>query len=139
MLTKQKIKSLCLAAKSISDGSTDPYRHVGAIITDSSGNVISSGCNGFLDSFKLSEQDLLKTKEERKPLMIHAEINALAHLKKGDGEILFCTLKPCPSCFRAALANGIKSVFYIESKDGLEETDLLAEYYNILLQQITIE
>lgn len=122
-------------AEVVAQRSPDPYRKVGAVILDKNNRIISTGYNGLMAGFE-PPASFWDNKEFRKPFMIHAEINALSYIKKGEGEILICTLKPCEHCLIACIAHGIKTIWYNEHKDGLENSDKIAKMYGIRFNQI---
>jgi dCMP deaminase len=123
-------------AKIVSTRSQDPYRQVGAVILDNDNRIISTGYNGLAPGFDPPSDSFWADKEKRKPFMIHAEINALSYIKRNEGKILVSTLKPCPNCLLACIAHGIKSIWYGETKDGLEQSDKIAETYGIRFNSI---
>lgn len=88
-------KALLEARKAI--GSEDIP--IGCVITDSSGNVLSSGHN---------------TSYSEGIIHGHAEINAINNLPKNapDALFLFVTMEPCPMCTGAILESRIRTVFY---------------------------
>lgn len=110
--------------------SPDPYKKVGAVVINSENRIIACGYNGLAPGFD-QPQEFWVDKATRKPYMIHAEINALSYIKRGEGQMLVCTLKPCPNCLLACIAHGIKIIWYDEEKPGLEESDKIASKYGI--------
>lgn len=117
-------------AKTVAQRSPDPYRQVGAVILDKDNRIISTGYNGLAPGFDPPDS-FWDDKEKRKPYVLHAEINALSYIKKGEGHILVCTLKPCEHCLIACLAHGIKTIWYLDEKDGLTNSDNIAKMYGI--------
>lgn len=117
-------------AEAIALRSPDPYRKVGAIILNADDRIISTGYNGLMSGFT-PPATFWKDKQARKPFMIHAEINALSYITKGEGKTLICTLKPCEHCLIACIAHGIKTIWYNEYKEGLENSDAIAKMYGI--------
>ena len=123
-------------AKIVATRSKDPYRKVGAVILNSDNRIISTGYNGLAPGYEPSE-DFWLNKEVRKPFMIHAEINALSYIKRGEGKLLVCTLKPCHNCLLACIAHGIKTIWYGEEKEGLEQSNIIARTYGIRFSSIS--
>ena len=68
--------------------SEDPYTKVGACALDFSNRVIGVA------------------------FMIHAEINLLSLFKRGECNLLACTLLPCSCCAISIVAHGIKKIVY---------------------------
>lgn len=124
-------------ARIIASRSEDPYRKVGAIIFDEDNRVLATGYNGLASGFTPENpNDFWLDKEGRKPFMIHAEINALSSIKRNEGKILICTLKPCLNCLKACIAHGIKEIYYEEEKEGLEDSTIIANKYAITLHKL---
>lgn len=129
------IKDVYDVAEAVSKHSKDPYRKVGAIILNHYDDVIAKGYNDIAPGYE-PEKDFWLDKEGRKPFMIHAEINALSQIKRGEGKTLICTLKPCHNCLLACIAHGIKDIWYGEEKDGLEQSNIIAQTYGIKFRSI---
>lgn len=117
-------------ARVVATRSPDPYKKVGAVVIDSENRIIACGYNGLAPGFD-PPLDFWENKEARKPFMIHAEINALSYIKRGEGHILFCTLKPCVPCLLACIAHGIKTIWYDEDKPEMTESNEIASKYGI--------
>lgn len=124
-------------AREVSRRSPDPYRKVGAVILDKDNRIISTGYNGLMSGFE-PPPNFWVDKEYRKPFMIHAEINALSYIKKNEGNMLVCTLKPCEHCLIACVAHGIKTIWYDETKDNLQASDLIAKTYGLAFNRISM-
>jgi len=91
--------------------SPDPFVKVGACALDYSHRVIGVAYNG-LASNKEVDCEFWKDRDQRRPFMIHAEINLLSLFKRGECKLLACTLLPCSSCASSIVAHGIKKVVY---------------------------
>lgn len=122
-------------ATTVATRSQDPYRKVGAVILSEDNRIIATGYNGVAPGFEAGP-DFFKDKKARKPFMLHAEVNALSYIKRGEGKMLVCTLKPCESCLRACIAHGIKSIWYRDEKEGLDTSDIIARTYGIAFNKI---
>lgn len=91
---------------------------VGAIIVDSTNNIISSGSNnmpkiGFSSCCEyINDNNELTTR----PDLIHAEENAIGYAaKRGykcEGATIFITDSPCLQCAKLIYSAGIKKVVY---------------------------
>jgi dCMP deaminase len=93
--------------------SEDPYQKVGACVLDFNKDVLAVAYNGLVSGLNVSE-DFWKDRDKRRPYMIHAETNALARIKRGEGFLIACTLLPCSSCAANIAAHGIKKVLFKE-------------------------
>ena len=93
--------------------SEDPFKKVGACALDFSNRVIGVAYNGLASGINPSE-DFWKDRDARRPFMIHAEINLLSLIERGQCKLLACTLLPCSSCASAIAAYGVKKVVYNE-------------------------
>ena len=100
--------------------SEDPFKKVGACALDFSNRVVGVAYNGLASGINVSEE-FWKDRDARRPFMIHAEINLLSLIKRGECNLLACTLLPCSSCASAIAAYGVKKVVYNEvySRDNV--------------------
>lgn len=117
-------------AKAASKRSEDPYRQVGACVLNKNYEVLAVAYNG-LASGKTVSDDFWDDRDRRLPYMIHAETNVLAMIKKGEGQIIACTLLPCSNCAINIAAHGIKTVLYSELYDRDSKALELFKFYNI--------
>lgn len=93
--------------------SEDPYKQVGACALDFSNRVIGVAYNGLAPN-KTVPLSFWSNRDERRPYMIHAEVNLLSLLKRNECALLACTLLPCSSCASMIAAYGVKKVVYSE-------------------------
>ena len=101
-------------AEEIASWSKDPARKVGAVVVSPDRMHWSSGYNG-LPSQVDDDPALLRNKEEKLAVIVHAEVNALRHAYLAtDGATLYVTSFPCQSCARAVITAGIKRVVTIQ-------------------------
>lgn len=96
---------------------------IGAVITDSKGNIISEGKNRIFDTE--SENPLAGTD------MAHAEMTAMMQLRVKDHPdiktyILYTTMEPCPMCFGAIVMMSIRHIKFA-ARDPLAGALLLNE------------
>ena len=91
--------------------SEDPFVKVGACALDHSNRVVGVGYNGISPGVDVTE-DFWKDRDERRKFMIHAEVNCLSLVKRGQVKILACTLFPCLSCCQMISAYSIQEVVY---------------------------
>lgn len=91
--------------------SEDPYTKVGACALDSSNRVIGVAYNGLAPGIN-ANKTFWSDRDKRRPFMIHAEINLLSLFKRGECNLLACTLLPCSCCANSIVAHGIKKIVY---------------------------
>ena len=119
-----------------SNRSEDPYKKVGVCILNKDGRVLSVGYNGLLPKFNINE-DFFSDRDNRRKYMIHAEINALSLVKRGDKpHLLASTLLPCSNCATNIVAYGVKSVVYSEEYEKDSIAKEIFKFYNIELIKI---
>lgn len=110
--------------------SEDPYRQVGACVLGEENEVLSAAYNG-LGSGKNVDESFWGDRNSRLPFMIHAETNALARVKRGEGKIIACTLLPCSNCATNIVAHGIKTVLYKELYDRDQKALEIFNFYGV--------
>jgi deoxycytidylate deaminase len=75
-------------------------------------------------------------RDARRPFVLHAEINLLALVKRGECETVACTLLPCASCAAAIAAHGVKRVvFRHEYQRDISAFDIF-KFYDIDCAQL---
>jgi tRNA(adenine34) deaminase len=121
-----------LALEAITAGSLG----ISAIITNSSGEIISKGRNQLYDT-KDSCNNIKNT------LVSHAELNAIAGIPyeyyKDKSINLYTTVEPCPMCIGAVAMSSIRHI-YIASKDAWAgSTRLLANDLYLNKKKIIVE
>ena len=99
-------------------------QRVAAIVTDSRGNILSSGINSYSKTHPLQAK-YANLNDERHHVFLHAEIAALVKnrseekaskiyvarlLKNGE----YALAKPCPMCSMAIKEAGIEEIIYTE-------------------------
>lgn len=110
--------------------SEDPHRAVGAAILRADHSVAALGYNGAPSGIEIDWTD----RDERRPLVIHAETNALRWVRPGEGVLLATTTKPCSSCITQARANGITEIVYHE--DFWDDSAPVAEQLGVTMRQV---
>ena len=97
-----------------SSRSKDPSTKVGATALKQD-IVVSQGYNGFPRNIE-DEFDLLNTREEKYPRIVHAEMNVIANAAKLgislQGCTLICTHHPCARCAGVIINTGITRVIF---------------------------
>jgi len=130
------IEAAIETARIWSNRSEDPYKKVGVCILNKDGRVLSVGYNGLLSKFNINE-DFFSDRDNRRKYMIHAEINALSLVKRGDQpHLLASTLLPCSNCATNIVAYGVKSVVYSEEYEKDSNAKEIFKFYNIELIKI---
>jgi dCMP deaminase len=114
--------------------SEDPYMKVGACVLNKDNRVIGVGYNGLASSINAPE-GFWDDRDRRRKYMIHAEANALAHVYRGQAELLACTLLPCSSCATLIAAYGIKKVVFKETYHRDTSSFEIFDFYKIDYKQ----
>ena len=100
-------------ACTVSERSEDIYQKVGACALNEKNMVIAVGYNGLASGKKASHR-FFQNRNHRRPFMIHAEVNCLSLVKRGEVKMLAVTLLPCSSCATMLAAYGVEKVIYKE-------------------------
>lgn len=97
-------------------------RHVGCIIADANGHVLSSGYNGQPRGMLHCEPDFPCPAYENADLScvaIHAEINALIRCPDVEkAHTIYVTTKPCAKCMLAIQNTAIQTLVYFDEVRG---------------------
>ena len=100
MVSKWDVRFLELA-NHISSWSKDPSTKVGCVVVGADREIRSTGFNGFPRGIEDSE-DRLADREEKYPLICHAEENAIMHAARVGVSLKDCTAyvtwPPCAMC-----------------------------------------
>jgi len=110
-------------AKHISDWSKDPSTKVGCVVVGEDREIRSTGFNGFPRGIE-DNIERLEDREQKYPLICHAEENAIMHAARIGvslkGSTAYVTWPPCSRCARSLIQAGIKEVVY-SSKEEIPE------------------
>ncbi|MEE3082986.1 MAG: dCMP deaminase family protein [Candidatus Thermoplasmatota archaeon] len=102
-------------AKHISGWSKDPSTKVGCVVVGEDREIRSTGFNGFPRGIKDDDERLLN-REQKYPLICHAEENAIMHAARIGlslkGCTAFVTWPPCTRCARSLIQAGVVEVVY---------------------------
>jgi dCMP deaminase len=114
--------------------SEDPYLKVGAVALSEDNRILSTGYNGLMAGCT-PPAGFWDDREARTPYVIHAEINALALVKRGEVHTLAVTTCPCAACTMAILAHGVKRVIYKDeyARDTEHLTKRIFDFYGVQL------
>lgn len=107
-------------AELVASWSKDPSTRVGAVIVDDLRLVRGLGYNGFPRG--VADDDRLRKKETKYPLVVHAEANAILN---SNGSVRGCTLYstqiPCHECCKLLIQAGISWVVFPSNVKRWEE------------------
>ena len=94
----------------IAEWSKSPGEKVGCVIVDPNQRQLCVGFNGFARCIDDSIERL-EDKDERKRLMVHAEVNAIVNARMNlTGWRLYSTKTPCTTCASIIIQSGIHSI-----------------------------
>lgn len=112
--------------------SEDPYCKVGCAVLREDYSVASLGYNGPPPKVDINWED----RDGRRPLVVHAETNALRFLKPTEGFLLACTLAPCASCMANIASYGIQRIVFRKwyDKQCPEELKKIAATFGVALR-----
>ena len=101
--------------KNVSNLSYCKKRKVGALIIKDN-NILAFGYNGtYPGDINCCEDENGKTMHNK---VLHAEFNAITSCNKRGislvNSAILCTTSPCSECAKLILANGIKTIYYLE-------------------------
>ncbi len=119
MSNKWDLRFLHLATH-ISDWSKDPSTKVGCVVVGSDREIRSTGFNGFPRGIK-DTSERLDDREQKYPLICHAEENAIMHAARVGvslkGCVAYVTWPPCTRCARSLIQAGVVEVVFPEDID----------------------
>jgi dCMP deaminase len=99
-------------ARAVAELSKDPSTKVGAVILDDERRIRAVGFNGFPRG--VSDDVRLNDRDQKLPLMVHAEANAIANAAAVGTPLKGCSMVttkyPCHECAKLIISAGIKLV-----------------------------
>jgi dCMP deaminase len=95
-------------AEAAAERSPDPYKQVGAVGLRIDKTIAGTGYNGAKPGLEIDWSD----RDARLPYVIHAEVNCLSRVKRGEVVSLYTTLLPCGACLRAAKRKRVREIIY---------------------------
>jgi dCMP deaminase len=114
MSAKWDQRFLKLAAH-ISGWSKDPSTKVGCVVVGEDREIRSTGFNGFPRGIA-DDSERLSDREQKYPLICHAEENAIMHAARIGLSLKGCTAyvtwPPCTRCARSLIQAGVIEVIY---------------------------
>jgi dCMP deaminase len=115
-------------ARTITDSGEESARKVGAcVLALDSNRVLALGYNGFLPGFQPPPK-FFEDRIKRVTHILHAETNALVHVKRGEARLIATTLSPCAACAQQIVARGIPRVVYGEMYKDTAGIEILQFY-----------
>ena len=102
-------------AHHISGWSKDPSTKVGCVVVGEDREIRSTGFNGFPRGI-VDDSERLTDREQKYPLICHAEENAIMHAARIGLSLKGCTAyvtwPPCTRCARSLIQAGVVEVVY---------------------------
>lgn len=102
-------------AKHISEWSKDPSTKVGCVVVGEDREIRSTGFNGFPRGIA-DDSDRLEDREQKYPLICHAEENAIMHAARIGvslkGNTAYISWPPCSRCARSLIQAGVNEVVF---------------------------
>lgn len=102
-------------AKHISEWSKDPSTKVGCVVVGDDREIRSTGFNGFPRGIE-DDPDRLEDREQKYPLICHAEENAIMHAARIGislkGNTAYISWPPCSRCTRSLIQAGVNEVVF---------------------------
>lgn len=98
-------------AKFIATWSKDPEQQVGAVVVSPNMRKMSPGYNGFPHGIADTDERL-NNKDIKRPLIVHAEINAMDSAQVDlTGWAIFITKPCCHTCALSIISRGITRIY----------------------------
>ena len=102
-------------AQHLSGWSKDPSTKVGCVVVGPDREIRSTGFNGFPRGIE-DTMERLSDRDQKYPLICHAEENAIMHAARIGGALKGCvayvTWPPCTRCARSLVQAGVEEVLY---------------------------
>ena len=102
-------------AKHISKWSKDPSTKVGCVVVGEDREIRSTGFNGFPRGIE-DDSNRLEDREQKYPLICHAEENAIMHAARIGislkGNTAYISWPPCSRCARSLIQAGVNEVVF---------------------------
>ena len=93
-------------AVAVASRSEDPHQKVGCVAVRQDLSIVGVGYNGVPSGVEIDWSN----RDARRPIVIHAEANALRYAKPQEVMALYVTLLPCPSCLTLIASYRIPAV-----------------------------
>jgi dCMP deaminase len=116
--------------------SEDIFHKVGACALSHNNRVLGLAYNGLI-SGKEAPDGFWKSRNGRRPFMIHAEANLLSLFKRDECRMVAVTTKPCAACARLLCAWNIPLVVYKYNYEReSDEADQIFDFYGVVIKQL---
>jgi len=133
-------------ARYMSTASKDPSTKVGCVVVDQDKDVLVSGFNGFPRG--VSDDDRLHNRDEKYPIIVHAEENAVAQAARTGMKLLGCTayttFPPCSKCARLFIQAGIAECVWPDQeiperwKEDMDRSQALMRESGMTLRSVPV-
>lgn len=105
-------------ARLVAGWSKDPSTKVGVVLVRDR-KIVATGYNGFPSG--IADDDRLNDREQKYPLIVHAEMNAILQAgSESRGSTLYCWgpgwVSPCQDCVKHLITVGVHSMVYAVTK-----------------------
>jgi deoxycytidylate deaminase len=118
--------------------SEDPHTRCSAVGISDSKRILGISYNGLKSGVKIPKWMYEeKNRIEKGEMMIHAEKNLFALIKKGDCNILCMNISPCVNCGQTIAANDVREVVYIKEYHRCDKFKKLFKLHNIKYRELT--
>lgn len=116
-------------AKTVSEQSTCPRGHVGAVLVNGDNNrVVGTGYSGSIPGAPHCEDVGCLIENNHCRRTVHAEMNALLSMNGNYSNLhLYCTHHPCYQCLKALITSNVKKIVYLKDYDDGINRDILKE------------
>lgn len=111
-LRPSRIEWMCGLATVVSMRSEDPYVQVGALAVREDWTIAGVGYNGLPSGVDMPDA-WWNERDERRPFMMHAEVNALRYVRAGEVKRIVTTHIPCASCMSLLGSYHVDEVYYV--------------------------
>ena len=125
----------------VSMRSEDPYVQVGALAIRDDWSIAGIGYNGLPSGVDMPDEWWAQ-RDQRRPFMIHAEINALRYCRAGEVKRIVTTHIPCSSCMPVLGSYHVDEVYYGSLLGEAHDTEAIvqiASLNRIWLHQLGLE
>lgn len=134
-------------AKVIASWSKDPSKKVGCVVVNQERHIVATGFNGFPRD--IADDERLDTKEEKYPIIVHAEENCVAQAARIGvslrGCIAYTTFTPCSRCARFLIQSGIEECVWPAEeipdrwKEDMKRSKALLKEAGVRMRAINME
>ena len=126
----------------VSARSRDQETKHGAIIVDNNNLILGTGYNSFIKG--VNDDSLPKTRPNKYPFMIHAELNAILNCKVlprevfGGGKV-YVTRRCCNHCLQSLIQSGVNTIFMANRRGTMLEDEKTLEIFNKIVEESNVK